>query len=44
MDMMIKKVKLAELNINIATAFLNTQFFYNTNVSVVTKTISKSLI
>ena len=47
-DMMIKNVKLEELNISIATVFLNTQtlkmIYWNTSVYVVTKIINKSLM
>ena len=45
---MIKNVKLAKLNINIATVFLKTQTLkmieQNTNIYVVTKIINKSLM
>ena len=39
-----ENVKLAELNINIVTVYLNTQMYSNANVYVVTKIINKSLM
>ena len=39
-----ENVKLAELNINIMTVYLNTQTYSNANVYVVTKIINKSLM
>ena len=44
MDMIIKNVKFAELNINIVTVFLNIQTLKNTNVYIVTKIINKNLM
>ena len=39
-----ENVKLAELNINVVTVYLNTQMYSNANVYVVTKIINKSLM